>query len=352
MTNILLIEDNEDVRENTAEILELSNYHVITAENGKVGVELARKHQPDLILCDIMMPELDGYGVIHMLGKNPDTAGIPFIFLTAKADKTDIRKGMNLGADDYLTKPFEEMELLEAIDMRLQRHKVFKKEFEGEEGLSSFMDTAKGVSELKELSNDRKSRTYGKKEVIFREGDAVHHLMYITKGKIKTSKSDSYGKDLVTDLYNVGDFLGYVPLLEEGVHHETAVALEECEVVLIPKDDFHSLLNTNRDVAFKFIKMLANNVFEKEERLLKLAYGSVRERVADALLQLQNKYKEEGVEEFAIRISREDLAGIVGTATESLIRTLSEFKSDGVVEISGREIRIKDEDSLIRLSSF
>src|SRR4051812_33462814 len=110
MKKILLIEDSREMRENTAEILELANYNVITAANGKIGVEYAVKELPDLIICDIMMPELDGYGVLYMLGKNPATASIPFIFLTAKAEKTDLRKGMSMGADDYLTKPFEEME--------------------------------------------------------------------------------------------------------------------------------------------------------------------------------------------------------------------------------------------------
>src|SRR5436190_22776268 len=106
MKTILIIEDNNDVRENTAEILELSNYRVLQAENGKLGVEVAQKMKPDLIICDIMMPVLDGYGVIHLLNKNPDTASIPFIFLTAKSERIDFRKGMEMGADDYIAKPF------------------------------------------------------------------------------------------------------------------------------------------------------------------------------------------------------------------------------------------------------
>ncbi len=119
MKKILLIEDNNEMRENTAEILELANYSVITAVNGRSGVEKAAKELPDLIICDIMMPDLDGYGVLYLLSKNLDTAGIPFIFLTAKSEKADMRKGMSMGADDYLTKPFEEMELLNAIEARL-----------------------------------------------------------------------------------------------------------------------------------------------------------------------------------------------------------------------------------------
>ena len=113
---VLLIEDNQDIRESTAEILELAGFTVCTAENGKKGVELAQSRTPDIILCDIMMPELDGYGVLYLLSKNANTADIPFIFLTAKAERTDMRKGMEMGADDYLTKPFKVAELLARLD--------------------------------------------------------------------------------------------------------------------------------------------------------------------------------------------------------------------------------------------
>jgi len=108
--SILIIEDNQDIRENTAELLELSGYHTITAENGKKGVEAAMREHPSLIVCDIMMPELDGYGVLHLLRKNAQTEKTPFIFLTAKSDRVDFRRGMEMGADDYVTKPFEDIE--------------------------------------------------------------------------------------------------------------------------------------------------------------------------------------------------------------------------------------------------
>src|SRR5688500_7650259 len=116
---VLLIEDNQDIRESTAEVLVLADYTVYTAENGKKGIELAQVHSPDIILCDIMMPEMDGYSVLYLLRKNEKTADIPFIFLTAKAERADMRKGMEMGADDYLTKPFDDMELLHAIESRL-----------------------------------------------------------------------------------------------------------------------------------------------------------------------------------------------------------------------------------------
>ena len=120
MENILLIEDNEGLRENTAEILTLANYNVSTAENGKIGVEMAMANPPDLIVCDIMMPVLDGYGVFQILSKNINLQHIPFIFLSAKSERNDLRKGMEMGADDYITKPFSDSELINAIRARIE----------------------------------------------------------------------------------------------------------------------------------------------------------------------------------------------------------------------------------------
>src|SRR6478752_6509303 len=139
MKKILLIEDNTEVRENTSEILSLADYDVTTAKNGKEGAELAQKLLPDLVVCDIMMPELDGYGVLHILSKKPETASIPFIFLTAKTEKSDVRKGMNLGADDYLTKPFDDTELLSAIETRLRKGEILKKYDHTPQGLDNFI---------------------------------------------------------------------------------------------------------------------------------------------------------------------------------------------------------------------
>src|SRR5687768_6557413 len=143
MKKILLIEDNPEVRENTSEILSLANYDVLVAENGKIGVDIAQRQRPDLIICDIMMPELDGYGVLHILSKNEETAGIPFIFLSAKAEKADVRKGMDLGADDYLTKPFDDTDLLNAIEARLKKFEVHQKQYDvSPEGLDSLISDA------------------------------------------------------------------------------------------------------------------------------------------------------------------------------------------------------------------
>ncbi len=350
MKTILLIEDNQDVRENTAEILELANYKVMQAENGKAGVELAQKNKPDLIICDIMMPVLDGYGVIHLLSKNAETASVPFIFLTAKSERGDFRKGMEMGADDYITKPFDDVELLRAVESRLKRSEMLRAEFsKNVEGLNKFFDEIKEINELKKLSAERRIKTYKKKEIIFNEGNSPNYLYFLSKGKIKTFKSHEYGKELITSLYKEGDFFGYLALLEEGSYTDTAEALEDTEVCLIPKEDFFSLIYNNLTVMKKFIKMLSDNIAEKEEQLVNLAYSSVRKRVAEALLLLQTRYDTNKDKNFSISISREDLANIVGTATESLIRTLSDFKEEKLVEIKGSNITITNADKLKKL---
>ena len=118
---ILIVEDELQMRENIATILRMEGYEVLEAPHGRDGVQAARQHRPDLIFCDISMPQLDGHGVLTELRASSDTAGIPFVFLTARGDKPDVRKGMNHGADDYLVKPVDVDDLLSAIQSRLQR---------------------------------------------------------------------------------------------------------------------------------------------------------------------------------------------------------------------------------------
>ena len=130
MKKILVIEDEPEMRRNITSLLRYYDYEPIAAQNGRVAVEIARREKPDLILCDVMMPELDGYGVLHALQSDASLAPIPFIFLTAKGEKDDLRSGMDLGADDYLTKPVANADLVRAIESRLRRsQQQMKREF-------------------------------------------------------------------------------------------------------------------------------------------------------------------------------------------------------------------------------
>jgi len=350
MKTILLIEDNPDMRDNTTEILELAHYNVITAENGKQGIKLAQESSPDLIICDIMMPELDGYGVLHLLSKEPSTASIPFIFLTAKAEKNDYRKGMTLGADDYLTKPYDDVELLSAVETRLRKNNLLKTEYSRtEEGLYQFLNEAKSFESLKKLSENKKTKLFKKREIIYSEGNYPNAVYFLKSGKVKNFKTNEFGKEYIIELHKPGDFFGYLDLLENTAYQDSAVTLQDSEVVIIPKDEFNSLLYNNRDVASKFIKILSNEVREREERLLKLAYNSVRKRVAESLIMLANRYQEDKTKQFAIAITREDLASIVGTATETVIRTLSDFKEESLIEMKGSLITVLDYEKLARM---
>ncbi|MBK6521416.1 MAG: response regulator [Bacteroidia bacterium] len=350
MKKILLIEDNFDVRENTAEILILANYNVITAVNGKEGVEMAQKEKPDLIICDIMMPVLDGHGALHLLSKNAETSSIPFIFLTAKAERSDFRKGMEMGADDYLTKPFDDVELLNAIESRLKKNDILKREFtKNVSGIDDFFNEAKGIDSLKKLSEERELRTYKKKDDIYKEGGYPKGIYFVSKGKVKVTQTSNSGKELITELHNEGDFFGYLSLLQGEKYMGSATALEDSEVYMIPKEDFFSLIYKNAEVSRKFIEILSNNLIEKEDRLVKLAYNSVRKRVAEALVNLSDKYKKEGDTKFSMNVSREDLANMVGTATETVIRTLSDFKEEKLIEIAGSTISVVNYDKLANL---
>lgn len=348
---ILLIEDNPDMRENTAEILELSGYDVITASNGKEGVELAKTSDPDLIICDIMMPVLDGYGVLHILSKEPETSKIPFIFLTAKSEKADYRKGMIMGADDYLTKPFDDVELLDAIEARLKKSEMMKKDYgQGAEGFNQFINEAKKFEEFKTLGNNRQTREFRKKDFLFVENSYPNSLYLITKGKVKTFKTNEDGKEFITGVHTAGDFLGHIALLEDRKYTETAEALEETEVALIPREEFQTLIYNNKEIANKFINILSHSVLENEERLLKLAYNSVRKRVAEALVMLHERYNKDKSEK-TITINREDLSNIVGTSTESAIRTLADFKDEGLIEIKKGDVVITNLDKLSKMKN-
>lgn len=348
--HVLLIEDNAEMAENIASILQLAHYEVTTAENGKKGVSLAQHHHPDLILCDIMMPELDGYGVLHILSNDPTTVGIPFIFLTAKADKSDFRAGMNLGADDYITKPFDGVDLLKVVEMRLKKNELVKNSASNIKGenLSAFFNKTKELQEFQKLSENRPVRMFKRKDFIFMEGQTPNDLFFIEKGKVKTYKVNYDGKELITGMHHDGDFLGYVPLLEEKPYYDNAEVIEDARIKIIPKADFLELLYSSKEVARKFIRLLSNNIEEIENRLLDIAYQSVRQRVAATLLSIHDNLLTEDVHKL-ISIARKDIASMVGTATESLNRTLSDFKDEGLVEITGEGLRILNRQKLERL---
>jgi DNA-binding response OmpR family regulator len=351
MKKILIIEDNPDILENTSEILELSNYTVITAQNGKEGVERALANKPDLILCDIMMPELDGYGVLHMVQKNPELQQTPFIFLTAKSEREEMRKGMSLGADDYITKPFDPTDLLNAIEGRLKKAELIRQRIsEGLTGVNELITIVGGEKALKDFVEGRHVDHYKRKQRIYNEGNHPIRLYYVQKGKVKIYKINDDGKELIMRIVNNGEFFGYTALLENTTYKGNAEALEDTEIVSLPRQEFEELMHYNPEVASKFIKLLASDVAEKEEQLIRIAYNSLRKKVADALLTIYKKYKDTA-EKPVICLSRENLAALAGTATESLIRTLTDFKAEKLIDIIDSKISLLAPERLEKLAN-
>lgn len=335
---ILVIEDNNDIRENTAEILELAGFKALTAKNGRQGVDVALKENPDLIICDIMMPELDGYGVLHLLRKNKETESVPFIFLTAKTERSDFRKGMEMGADDYITKPFDDCELLSAVEVRLKKAEAPEHKYPSTvTGLAQFIKDINGLGKVAQLSEEYELNSYDKKIVLFHEGKRPRFLYYLVKGKVKCFKNHEDGKEYITNFYSDGDFIGYTALIEDTFYDERAIVMEHSDIVQIPKDDFVKLIHSDINIAAKFIHIIAKNIKEKEERLLNLAYSSLRKRVAKALVEIADKFQITDTKK-PLEISREEIAQYIGTATESLNRTISDFKSEGLIDISKGKI--------------
>jgi len=336
---ILVIDDNEDVRENIAELLLLADYKVITASDGKSGAALAIDETPDLVICDIMMPVLDGYGTIHLLQKNPKTKHIPFIFLSAKVEKNDLRKGMEQGADDYLTKPFTGNELLNAIEGRFKRHERLVQNLQDADNPHT---ESSPRFDINEFLKDTEEMVMKKKQILYNEGNNASRLYYIVSGRIKQYRIHDDGKELIIGLTGSGDFMGFEPALEKSTYTDTAMALEDSEIRVIYYDQFAQKIDRNPAAMSHFLHLSAHKIIGAEEKLIRLAYDSLRKKVAAALSEVNQKFNPQGEPGFLVTISREELAHLAGTATESLVRTLGDFKSEKLIDITQGHIAIID----------
>jgi CheY-like chemotaxis protein/CRP-like cAMP-binding protein len=345
---ILIIEDSVDIRENTAELLDLSGFTVETASDGLEGVRLARTWSPDLVICDIMMPNLDGFGVLQVFSSQPELSSIPFIFLTAKTDRADMRKGMEMGADDYLTKPFQEVELLRAIEARLKKSTMSSPLSNSVIDVSD-VHAALAFLDLPSWTGEKKSHFLAKKQVIYSEGDYPIRLYYLAKGKVKTYHTNKDGKYFITSFVQEGEFFGLVDILENQAYRESAEALENSQLVSVSSVDFLNRIKDNIHLEVFFRKALTSYLMKNEKLLVEMAYQSLRMRVAMVLVELANTYGKNLTEPLVIKLSREDLASRVGTATESVIRTLSDFKKEGYLDVKGGELTLKNMEGLAKL---
>ena len=350
---ILIIEDSLEVRENMTGVLQLAGYQVLNASNGMEGVAAAKQYHPDLILCDIEMPILDGYGVLHLLGKHIETSRIPFIFLTAKSERLDAHRGMGLGADDFIDKPYNDIALLKSIEARISKSL-------GNVGTIDHLNYRLNETKNKEISwdeifkdiPDRRFKSLVKKEVIYSEGDICQGVYIVLKGKVKEYKSHDLGKDLILRVRGKGSLMAFVSLLQGDIHLDNAQALEPSEIMYIPRDSFFLFFESQPKMMLELIRLMSVSLVFERERAVTLAYSSVRKRTATALLRLKIKFHNGNPDVlFTMPISRDDLAAMVGTATESVIRTLSDFKEEGLIKIQGSAITIVNEDKLRRMKN-
>lgn len=345
MKKILVIEDNTDVRENIAEILGLAGYEVETAENGKMGLVKVNQFKPDLIICDVMMPELDGYGVLKILASNPQFATVPFIFLTAKSEKVDLRKGMSLGASDYITKPFDDSDLLESIAVRLKKSDlVTPAESHHMKSLDAIPSNYFN-DKLRTFAAEFELRKFRKKDVIFEEGNNARYIYFLDEGKIRVFRTNDFGKELTTRIVNAHEVFGFLDVLNSKPYSKSAQTLEDSNIRLIPIKNFIDLFYTDHDFALSMMKHLAIYSTILENGLVHQAYSSVRKKVANALIQCYEKNEANPV----ISMMRDDLASIAGTAKETVIRTLSDFKHEGIIDIEETDIFISNVNALINM---
>jgi len=342
MKKILLIEDDIVLRENTAELLAFSDFEVITAANGKIGAALAIVDLPDIIVCDIMMPELDGYGVLETLSKDDATKYIPFIFLSAKTEKKDVRKGMDLGADDYIAKPFSEEELVSAIKSRLAKTAIlFDERNSQKNGVTKNNGEITTLNDLKNFFDDNgEVFKYSEKDIVYNEGYSSNLIYLVLKGVVKAYKLDEQGKELTTAIFKEDDLFGYTSFTHNLPYQETAKAIQDIELVGIPKSELKNIIDNNHRVALELLELLNDNITGIKKQLVQMAYSSASKKTAVTLLKFANKLNTRP--EDSIKISRTDLASVAGIAKETLIRTISSFKKQGIIEVEDRSIRILD----------
>lgn len=343
MYKILVIEDNPAVRENVCEILKLAGYSPISAENGRLGVQLATSELPDLILCDIMMPDLDGYGVLKILSGKDETNAIPFVFITAKSEQEDLRRGMNLGADDYVTKPFYKDELLRIVEVRLKKRKSRQGTVNNTGKLwSEFKSNTSSLDQALELfATDRTQRRYKRGEAIFREGEQVRDMFILRKGFAKHQNTTDFGKTLIVFVFNAGQMFGVPEMITQLPYQHDTIALTDSLVDIIPAKSARELLATNPRISDLFLGNLAEDLLMAHTRMLNQSYLSVRKRCAMTLLRAELVFAEADWP-----MSREELSQWAGTAKETFIRNLTDFRDSGYIEIKNNQISILSPEKL------
>ena len=349
MKRILIIENNIDLLSSYSEILKKAGFKVIISLYGDTGINEAITKVPDLILCNTLVPQVDGFGVLGVLSKNSATAHIPFIFINHTAKLANLRKGMDMGADDFITHPFRDNQLIKAVEARLNKSK--SRVNAGQTILESpdnpFL-IEKGIDQLQETISQSNFRRIKKKQTLYSEGDYNQGIYFLKEGCIKTYKINSDGRQLITNIYNSNSFIGLGYLMIDGPLCENAEAVEYSSVYFIAKKTILDLLKVDIKLNHYVIKLLSNDLAHKNDRLVELAYESVRKRLSKIIIQL-NK---DSFPINEVEISRDELAGLAGTASETVSRILTDFKQMGLIKRDRNFINITNYEGLSKSSNM
>jgi CRP-like cAMP-binding protein len=345
--NILIIEEAPLLRKRTAELLKLAGYNAVCASSGREGLQLIAQQAYELILCSMKMQDLDGYGVLRAYNNMPALHGSAFVFMAGRSTPEEIRKGMNLGADDYLMKPFSGDSLLSLVGAQLKK-KEQRKIYQASQCAEALavLKPQSLEQNMETLTSGKTTKKLRKKDILYTEGDTPNFLYFIISGKVKLCNSNKFGKEYINAIYKTGEFLGYNSLLGSTNHFETAEAIEESEVRLIPKQDFFELLAGNNEVALQFAKLLARNICESNDKMLKLAYDSARKRVGEAIIFISTKFQNESNVDELFSGQRENISSLSGISPESVSRHVSNFKDEGLIESHHGGIRIVNRSKL------
>ncbi len=318
MTDILVIEDDELVRESVLAVLESKGFRVLSAENGMIGLQMAEAHLPDLILCDILMPGLDGYEVLSILSNNPATQGIPFIFLTAKVEKANWRQAMKMGADDYLTKPFTADELLETIAGRLRKHAL----------LASASDSSRRSA----LEMDRPVFRFVANQDIPLKPDSFWQVRH---GLVKLSALLEEGEEIVIG-WAIAPMIFGTNLALSVVHYE-ATAMGKVELLQFSGQELAS--------SPQLVKALLPRIHQSDALLAVCGQRRADDRLRGLLLLLKNELGEPtiGGTRLKVRFTHQELANTIGTARATVTLLLNQFKQNGWIAVErDHHLRIKE----------
>lgn len=329
-TKVLIISEDEEFLKRSSSFLGLSSFSVTVAISGIDAVEMAKEINPRVVLCSHNLQDLSGEQVLCLLREDQFLRRVIFIGIGDEAAL--FRKYMDLGADDFLSSTTDLPALLQTVKLKLQLLKSREdKPYAVSQTINTNVDSIAGLSDLATEKINISADEY-----LFRSGDPARFLYQLRKGSVKTSLLDEKGNELITNLFNEGDFIGFKPLIEDRAYLKDAVAIDDCVLDKIPGAAVFKILAAKPNVAKGLLLSLSKQYTDTEEDLLYIAYSSVRKRLGLKLIQF---CEEQNTQSF--KIGREDLANILGTSTETVVRALSDLKKQKLITTYGSKITIK-----------